>query len=87
MPASLLVTETTGARNTMLNGILRILARAAKAVGTQDNTRYGLSRESPKGYYDHHSAEISHAIVMSDARYVTAAAAAIGHSLVAGIHA
>ena len=48
VPVSLLITETTGARNTMLNGILRILTRAAKAIGTQDGTRYGLSRASPK---------------------------------------
>jgi hypothetical protein len=61
------VMETSGAINTVLQGILRLLARAASAKGAADNTRYGHGRASTRSFYAHHVAEMSTAVQVSDA--------------------
>ena len=63
----LCVMETSGAVNTVLQGILRVLARAASAKGAADNTRYGHGRASTRSFYAHHVAEMSTAVQVSDA--------------------
>ena len=46
---------------------LRRLARRAKTKGSQDRTRYGSARVSPRSFLTHHSQRIVKNVVMYDA--------------------
>ena len=74
---TLLVTESSGAISPTFDFCLRSLDREARAPGATDFTRYGESRASPRQFYAHHLAAISHAIVAADAMTIARAADAM----------
>ena len=67
IPVTLLSLETTGAFSPPLERCLRALDREARAPGACDATYYGRARSSPRQYYAHHAARVSHAAVAADA--------------------
>ena len=65
--------------------MLRMLGRQARAPGSHDSTRYGVSKASPQTFYAHHVAAISAAIVLADAATVLEAAAVMSVRLARGL--
>ena len=57
-----LITETTGAFSRSLEKALCALATVAKLPEVDDTTIYGISRASPRSFYDHHAAAVSAAV-------------------------
>jgi hypothetical protein len=51
------------------------LEEHARAPTTNDSTRYGLSRSSPRTFLAHHRAAISAAVVLADTTVLLAAPA------------
>jgi hypothetical protein len=62
----LLATESSGAMNPVLVGLLRILGRIAKQPTSNDLTVYGTSSASPRAFALHHAAAICSAILKAD---------------------
>ena len=83
----LLGCESTGALFTAFTLLLKALGRAANAPGTHDSTVYGSGRASPQGFYAHHVAAISSAVVNADALTVVNAASSMGFKLSVGMPA
>ena len=73
-PTVLIGTEPTGALMPGLCFLLHVLAKNVARGVTQDTTVYGSARVSPKKFYAHHIAEISAAIVFTDALAIRDAA-------------
>ena len=82
-PVTLLASESTGAISPTFDFCLRALDRESRALGATDFTRYGESRASPRQYYAHHLAAISHAIVAADATTILHVADAMSVDLAA----
>ena len=80
---TLLASESSGAISPTFDFCLRALDREARAPGATDHTRYGESRASPRQFYAHHLATISHAIVAADAMTILHTADAMSVDLVA----
>jgi hypothetical protein len=74
-PVLLCITETSGAVCAAFATLLHLLARAARARGATDNTRYGYGRASTTSFYVHHLSEISTAVQVADAQTIINAAA------------
>ena len=59
--------ETSGAVSSTVDALLRAHDRLSREPGTQDYTRYGVSRASPSTFRRHHLAAHSAAVTYTDA--------------------
>ena len=64
---TLCVAETSGAVSTTVDRLYRALDRVSREPGTQDYTRYGVSRASPSTFRRHHLAAHACAVTYADA--------------------
>ena len=68
----LLVTENSGAMSRVIIMLLRSLAATSRGAHGHDSTVYGTARASPRGFFAHHLAAISAAIVLADSAAIRA---------------
>ena len=64
---TLCATETSGAVSATLDALYRALDRCSRERGTNDFTRYGVSRASPRTFRRHHLAAHAAAVAFTDA--------------------
>ena len=81
----LLITENSGAMHRDLVRALHELAVQARLNTSEDSTQYGTARTSPSSFFAHHLANISAAVVYTDAQELCLAGKATSFRLTIGL--